>query len=269
METFGELLLTHLGREQRTQAWLAERVGVNRGTVTKWVNGQARPGAGETVWRMVEALNMGDDAERVALFRAAGYLYTNPSHPPREVEGRASPRGRQPFAERFLHWAEAPADVRQSAAGLALYSLGSATAHLTPVRVRLGVGLVGIWLLAQLSFTPLLRWPLADPAARCVACLCFAGGLMLAPLCIALLAEPESARSDRAAIFAPQALAASVHGRAGGLLCFRRGDNLAVAPRARCGRRRNGGDGVAAGDRLGIHRGAAPACGSGADAAHV
>jgi transcriptional regulator with XRE-family HTH domain len=59
----------------RPAAWLANRLGVSTSTVTRWLNGQTRPGQPETVIRLADILGVHDVVERQALLAAVGYGY--------------------------------------------------------------------------------------------------------------------------------------------------------------------------------------------------
>lgn len=77
---FGNLLLKHLENEDRSQAWLAQQLGVVASTVSHWINGTSWPRTPETVGGICNALRILDQAERIKLLRAAGYSYEEVSH---------------------------------------------------------------------------------------------------------------------------------------------------------------------------------------------
>jgi predicted ATPase len=74
---FAALLNQQLAGQERTSTWLARRLGVNPGTVSRWLNHGARPSTPETVVRIADILGMG--AQRNRLLVAAGYGYQEPS----------------------------------------------------------------------------------------------------------------------------------------------------------------------------------------------
>ena len=75
---FGVLLNQYLAKLDRTPAWLSRRLGVNGGTVSRWLNDGARPGNPETIVRIADVL--GIQSERNRLLVAAGYGYQGASH---------------------------------------------------------------------------------------------------------------------------------------------------------------------------------------------
>jgi len=77
---FAELLTQSLARLDRSPAWLAQRLGVNPSTVSRWLNQSGRPADPETVVRVADIL--GIPAQMQALLAAAGYGY---------VEGESQP----------------------------------------------------------------------------------------------------------------------------------------------------------------------------------
>lgn len=70
---FGALLNQYLSDQDRTPAWLARRLGVHSGTVSRWLNDGARPASPEIVVRITDIL--GISAQRAKLLVAAGYGY--------------------------------------------------------------------------------------------------------------------------------------------------------------------------------------------------
>jgi transcriptional regulator with XRE-family HTH domain len=72
---FAHLLDQHLTAADRSAAWLAQRLGVNPATVTRWRNGDTRPGAPETVVRVADNLGLHEPTARQQLLHAAGYGY--------------------------------------------------------------------------------------------------------------------------------------------------------------------------------------------------
>ena len=62
-----------LMRLDRPPAWLAQRLGVNQSTVSRWLNQGARPRDPETVVRVADVLGMSSERER--LLGAAGFAY--------------------------------------------------------------------------------------------------------------------------------------------------------------------------------------------------
>ncbi len=70
---FAQIVEEALMRQDRSPSWLAERLGVNRSTVSRWLNHGTRPHDPETVVRVADAL--GITSQRQALLAAAGYGY--------------------------------------------------------------------------------------------------------------------------------------------------------------------------------------------------
>lgn len=77
---FAELLIQSLARLDRSSAWLAQRLGVNPSTVSRWLNQSGRPADPETVVRVADILGISGQVQE--LLAAAGYGY---------VEGESQP----------------------------------------------------------------------------------------------------------------------------------------------------------------------------------
>jgi transcriptional regulator with XRE-family HTH domain len=73
---FGLWLKTELSRRSMTHAEFADRVGVSRAAVSRWVRGERLPD-GESIFRIAEAFNLDPDT----IMRLGGRR----SHPPRQV----------------------------------------------------------------------------------------------------------------------------------------------------------------------------------------
>lgn len=71
---FAELLDQYLSAQERSGAWLAQRLEVNPATVTRWRNGDSRPNRPEVVIQIADVLRIHGD-ERQRLLHAAGYGY--------------------------------------------------------------------------------------------------------------------------------------------------------------------------------------------------
>lgn len=78
---FAEFLDRHLATHDRAGAWLAQRLGVNPATVTRWRNGQSRPDRPETVSRIADILGIHGE-ERARLLYTAGYGVMEPRQGP-------------------------------------------------------------------------------------------------------------------------------------------------------------------------------------------
>ncbi|MGB5047314.1 MAG: helix-turn-helix transcriptional regulator, partial [Caldilineaceae bacterium] len=55
---FAELIVQALTRLDRSPAWLAQRLGVNPSTVSRWLNQSGRPADPETVVRVADILGL-------------------------------------------------------------------------------------------------------------------------------------------------------------------------------------------------------------------
>ncbi len=71
---FAELLDQYLTAQDRSGAWLAQRLNVNPATVTRWRNGDSRPNRPEIVMQVADLLGV-PSAKRQAFLQAAGYAY--------------------------------------------------------------------------------------------------------------------------------------------------------------------------------------------------
>lgn len=77
-DEFVKILWRHLEKDDRSQSWLADRLEVNRATVSRWLNHETLPNSPEMVIRIADVLGIHNDAERTALLKAAGYaVYVN------------------------------------------------------------------------------------------------------------------------------------------------------------------------------------------------
>jgi predicted ATPase len=85
---FAHLVNEALRRLDRSPSWLAQRLGVNASTVSRWLNQAARPRDPETVARVADILGLG--AQRQELLTAAGFAYS--PHSP--LPHRSSESGR-------------------------------------------------------------------------------------------------------------------------------------------------------------------------------
>lgn len=69
-ETFADMLNRLLGEHDRSQAWLADKIGVHRATVGRWINAETKPGSPREIQAIVRAFDL-DEAQTEALLRAA------------------------------------------------------------------------------------------------------------------------------------------------------------------------------------------------------
>lgn len=74
-EEFSTLLNQYLNRAERSQSWLADKLGISRSTISRWSNHYARPNSSEIVFQIAELLGIGEEDSR-KLLRSAGYDYT-------------------------------------------------------------------------------------------------------------------------------------------------------------------------------------------------
>jgi len=68
---FADSIENRLAKEDRPSKWLADRLGVNASTVTRWLNDGTRPGNPDVVIKIAEILRI----EKNILLIAAGYGY--------------------------------------------------------------------------------------------------------------------------------------------------------------------------------------------------
>lgn len=69
---FAHLLNRHLGRRDRSSAWLARQLKLHPGTVTRWITEHKRPGQRDYIVKIADLLKL-EVSERNELLRAAGY----------------------------------------------------------------------------------------------------------------------------------------------------------------------------------------------------
>lgn len=112
---FAELLDQYLSAQDRSGAWLAQRVGVNPATVTRWRNGQSRPDSPETVIRVADILGIYGD-ERVRLLHAVGYGVMELQKAPDRRTGTISEKEQSEDDDRstYAPWLDYPATYRQA-----------------------------------------------------------------------------------------------------------------------------------------------------------
>src|SRR5690349_15593577 len=72
-ERFSEIIYKHLIKLHKSPSWLSQRLGVNRSTVNRWINGTTRPNSPETLIRIADLLGIHDLAERQELLASVGY----------------------------------------------------------------------------------------------------------------------------------------------------------------------------------------------------
>lgn len=72
---FSALLDEYLAAADRSGAWLAQRLGLNPATVTRWRNGDTRPTSPEMVTRLVDILGVREATAIQQFLQAAGYGY--------------------------------------------------------------------------------------------------------------------------------------------------------------------------------------------------
>ncbi len=208
-ETFGELLGQLLYKELRSQKWLADRVGVTAGSVSRWLSDATRPDSPEKVREILRVLRVSDPEERRKLMRAAGYGYTLQAHEPWEENGdalsevaEAAKPGTRGQANVIL------AAIRKQWHGLSdweniptppPYSWQSKLLHVMRrigERIRASYVLwmtvaFALWWLTVALLSPVLAWPHPDSEGRRQACLLLACALLGLPALIALLTKPE------------------------------------------------------------------------------
>jgi len=72
---FAQLLDQYLSSADRSGSWLAQRIGVNPGTVTRWRNGESRPRKPEVVIKIADCLAVRAPDKRREFLGAAEYAY--------------------------------------------------------------------------------------------------------------------------------------------------------------------------------------------------
>lgn len=78
---FAELLDRALTDAERSESWLAQRIGVHRSTVNRWRRGEARPDTPELIVRVTDCLGVFDANIRQTWLVAAGYAIPNTTLP--------------------------------------------------------------------------------------------------------------------------------------------------------------------------------------------
>jgi len=73
--SFAERLDHYLSVHDRSGAWLAQRLGVNPATVTRWRSGESRPNRPEVIIQIADLLGIqGDDRQQLLIAAGYGYL---------------------------------------------------------------------------------------------------------------------------------------------------------------------------------------------------
>ncbi|MFN8493008.1 MAG: hypothetical protein U0350_35725 [Caldilineaceae bacterium] len=100
---FSALLDEYLAAADRSGAWLAQRLGLNPATVTRWRNGDTRPNSPEMVNRLVDVLGVREATALQHFLQAAGYGYggamPSGTHP---VQPEAPPSPPRPVTDWLL-----------------------------------------------------------------------------------------------------------------------------------------------------------------------
>lgn len=120
---FAELLNQYLAQADRSGAWLAQRLGVNPTTVTRWRNGDTRPHSPEMVIRLADVLGLHEPTARQQFLYNAGYGYLahaetaapndQPPAQPSALNNAQDLPALQPFVGRSLdYWQKFPLDYR-------------------------------------------------------------------------------------------------------------------------------------------------------------
>lgn len=137
-ERFSALLNGYLNRQDRSSAWLAQRLSIHRSTVSRWLNGETRPDSPENVRALADALHIREAAERQELLVAASYGYVETASPPPPSPSLPAPYATKP---------ELPWDAGQRFIGRAddVYQIVEHLSHAnrTPVVAITGLGGIG------------------------------------------------------------------------------------------------------------------------------
>jgi len=70
---FSKLLSGYLTKQERSQSWLAERLGVHHGTISRWIIQGTRPQSPETIRRIADILGIHSYEELQVLLATAGF----------------------------------------------------------------------------------------------------------------------------------------------------------------------------------------------------
>lgn len=102
---FAQLLDQYLNAADRSGSWLAQRLGVNPGTVTRWRQGESRPSKPGVVAAVASALGVTAADKRRELMGAAGYVYVEDES---SEEGMARRHGQLPDLQMARHFSFRP-----------------------------------------------------------------------------------------------------------------------------------------------------------------
>lgn len=116
--------------------------------------------------------------------------------------------GLNSWLDSLFRWSEAPAHMRSSWAGIAIWSLSAVTDRLTPQAWLTFLVVVTLWIVTAWLITPILQWPLDDSQARLMACIKSATASLVVPLLVASITRADNqfrfqieARRDRGTLW--------------------------------------------------------------------
>lgn len=110
---FAQWLDRYLSAYDRSGAWLAQRIGVNPATVTRWRNGQSRPDRPETVSRIADILGIHGE-ERARLLYTAGYGIMKPQQGPAKQRTEPATQEQEGNDAHITPWSAYPTTYRQA-----------------------------------------------------------------------------------------------------------------------------------------------------------
>ena len=214
--SFGDLLLRYLSKLDRSNAWLADRLGVSDAAVSRWINGLTCPKSADLVQRIADVLGIFNPKEKMEFMTAAGYVVNlfstghddrfaagdqpamaAPAPPEDAIETTQPPTASffwsaaLAWAKKMTGWYEISESDKRSWAGDTLHALSTLSGRLTPQGVFIACVAIALWFFTWHLVAPMLRWPLSDPLVRQAACIRYAVACLLLPLVVAPLTSAD------------------------------------------------------------------------------
>jgi transcriptional regulator with XRE-family HTH domain len=200
MSEFAKALNEGLNELERSQRWLAKRLNVDPATVSRWANGETRPGTPEMVIRIADVLRIHNPQQRQAMLLDIGYGYADGqgnSLPKADVQAQPADLIDVVGAVRifFGKWLDdlKIGSNKQKRWELRLIAILEAlVSQMTPRGLLIFLIVTGLWVITYRLVGPVLQWPLEDKAVQLAASIRFGVATLLIPLLVGILAKIDA-----------------------------------------------------------------------------